>query len=72
MHDKFCLVLLLWNPFIEYSQMAFVLRFYKTTDEQLPPCKARCSFIQYMPNKPDKFWNQVFDGSGFRDKTHVQ
>ena len=24
-------------------------------DEQLLPCKARCKFIQYMANKPDKF-----------------
>ena len=26
-----------------------------TVDEQLLPCKARCKFIQYMSNKPDKF-----------------
>ena len=26
-----------------------------TADEQLLPCKARCKFIQYMANKPDKF-----------------
>lgn len=26
-----------------------------TVDEQLLPCKTRCKFIQYMPNKPDKF-----------------
>ena len=24
-------------------------------DEQLLPCKARCKFIQYIANKPDKF-----------------
>ena len=28
---------------------------YITIDEQLLPCKARCRFIQYMPNKLDKF-----------------
>ena len=26
-----------------------------TIDEQLISCTARCKFIQYMPNKPDKF-----------------
>ena len=26
-----------------------------TIDEQLLPCKVRCKFIQYNPNKPDKF-----------------
>ncbi|KAL2730766.1 piggyBac transposable element-derived protein 4-like [Vespula squamosa] len=26
-----------------------------TVDEQLFPTKVRCKFIQYMPNKPDKF-----------------
>ncbi len=26
-----------------------------TIDEQLFPTKARCRFIQYMENKPDKF-----------------
>jgi len=32
-------------------------------DEQLLPTKTRCPFIQFMPNKPDKFgikfWNLV-------------
>ena len=60
MHDKFFLVLLLlWNPFIEYSQTAFVLRFYKTIDEQLLPCKARCRFNQYRSNVPDKFGTKL-------------
>ena len=26
-----------------------------TIDEQLLPCKVRCKFILYIPNKPDKF-----------------
>ena len=24
-------------------------------DEKLFPCRTKCEFIQYMPNKPDKF-----------------
>ena len=39
-----------WN-----SKKAYVPNPYITIDEQLLPCKARCRFIQYMPNKPDKF-----------------
>ena len=34
--------------------MAFVLSFYKITDEKLLPCKARFRIIQYIPNKLDK------------------
>jgi len=32
-----------------------VPNFDLTIDEQLFPCKARCPFIQYTENKPDKF-----------------
>ena len=53
--DKFCLTSSLWKPFIENSQKAYVPSPYITVDEQLLPCKAKCRFIQYMPNKPDKF-----------------
>ena len=53
--DKFCLASSLWKPFIENSQKAYVPSPYITIDEILLPCKARCRFIQYMPNKPDKF-----------------
>ena len=53
--DKFCLASSLWKPFIENSQKAYVPRTYITADEQLLPCKAMCRFIQYMPNKPEKF-----------------
>ena len=54
-YDKFCLVSSQWNSFIENCQKAYVPGPYITIDEQLLPCKARCRFIQYMPNKPDKF-----------------
>ena len=35
--------------------MCFKPNKHFTIDEQLLPCKSRCSFIQYMPKKPDKF-----------------
>ena len=53
--DKFCLASSLWNSFIENCQKAFRPNANITVDEQLLPCKARCKFIQYMANKPDKF-----------------
>jgi len=53
--DKFCLASCLWNCFIENSQNSYVPNVYLTVGEQLLPCKARCKFIQYMANKPDKF-----------------
>jgi len=53
--DKFCLASQIWNPFIENCQKSFIPSPYVTVDEQLLPCKARCNFIQYMANKPDKF-----------------
>ena len=45
----------LWNPFIESCQKTHVPGPYITFDEQLLPYKARCRFLQYTPNKPDKF-----------------
>ena len=53
--DKFCLAFCLQNCFIENRQKSYVPNVYVTVDEQLLPCKARCKFIQYMANKPDKF-----------------
>jgi hypothetical protein len=37
------------------SQRAYTPEFSLTVDEQLFPCKSRCKYTQYMPNKPDKF-----------------
>ncbi|CAF0776896.1 unnamed protein product [Brachionus calyciflorus] len=53
--DKFCMIRELWNKFIENSQACYRPNQHLTVDEQLLPSKNRCSFIQYMPNKPDKF-----------------
>ena len=53
--DKFALASEIWNRFIANCNMAYNPYGYLTADEQLLPCKARCRFIQYMANKPDKF-----------------
>lgn len=53
--DKFALVSEIWNPFIENCISNYNPGENLTIDEQLFPTKARCKFIQYMPQKPDKF-----------------
>ncbi|XP_042911628.1 piggyBac transposable element-derived protein 4-like [Parasteatoda tepidariorum] len=53
--DKFALVSDVWNRFIENCKTNYTPGPNLTVDEQLFPTKARCRFIQYMPNKPDKF-----------------
>jgi hypothetical protein len=53
--DKFALVSQVWNAFISNCIRAFKPDVNVTVDEQLLPCKARCKYLQYMPNKPDKF-----------------
>ena len=53
--DKFCFLLETWNNFIKNSKKYYVPNFDLTIEEQLFPCKNRCPFIQYMPNKTDKF-----------------
>ena len=52
---KFCLAYLLWNLFLENFQKAYNPNVNIIIDGQLFSCTARCKFIQYMPNKPDKF-----------------
>ena len=53
--EKFCLASSLWNLFIENCQKVFRSNANITVDELLLPCKARCTLIQYIANKPDKF-----------------
>jgi hypothetical protein len=58
--DKFALASDLWYPFIENCKRCYNPSQHLTIDEQLLPCKCRCSFIQYMSNKPDKFGIKFF------------
>jgi hypothetical protein len=53
--DKFAMFSDIWNKFIENCALSYKPGENLVVDEQLFPCKARCKFIQYMPNKPDKF-----------------
>jgi hypothetical protein len=53
--DKFAMISTVWDRFIINSQNCFKPGAFLTVDEQLFPTKARCRFIQYMPDKPQKF-----------------
>ncbi len=54
-NDKFCLICEIWDRFVLNSQVSYKPDKYLTIDKQLFPCQSRCSFTQYMPDKPDKF-----------------
>ena len=53
--EKFCLISEVWSCFVENCKKCYVPNCNLTIDEQLFPCQARCPFLQYMVNKPDKF-----------------
>ncbi|KAF7640843.1 hypothetical protein LDENG_00010390, partial [Lucifuga dentata] len=53
--NKFALVSEIWEKFVENSIACYKPGADITVDEQLFPTKARCSFIQYIASKPDKF-----------------
>ena len=53
--DKFRMFREIWEKFIYNSQACYIPGPDLTIDEQLFPCKSRCSFIQYMSSKPNKF-----------------
>ena len=53
--DTFCMARDLWERLIENSKACYRPNQFLTVDEQLLAMKCRCSFLQYMPNKPDKF-----------------
>lgn len=54
-NDKFALISEVWTTFIENCQLCYKAGENIAIDEQLFPTKTRCRFLQYMPNKPDKF-----------------
>ncbi|KAG8239431.1 hypothetical protein J437_LFUL018881, partial [Ladona fulva] len=53
--DNFALASEPWNIFISNSRANYNPSESVTADEQLYPTNCKCSFIQFMPNKPDKF-----------------
>ena len=53
--NKFALFMDICNRFVDNNISCYKPGDNITIDERWFPTKSRCRFIQYMPNKPDKF-----------------
>ena len=53
--DKFALIRQIFQHFANQCQKKYTCKFLLTVDEQVMPLKSRCSFVTFMPNKPDKY-----------------
>ena len=53
--DKFAPIRDVFTTFLSMCKSEYTCDFSLTVDEQLMPLKSRCSFITFMPNKPDKY-----------------
>lgn len=53
--DRFAAIRDLWDTVMTNLQRCYYPHENITVDEQLFPCRSRCCFIQYMPQKPAKF-----------------
>lgn len=58
--DKLCPIRELFEIFITNCQDIFTPSEYLTIDEQLVGFRGRCSFRQYIPNKPNKYGIKIF------------
>ena len=53
--DKFAPIRQAFENFTNQCQKKYTCTFSLTMDEQMMPLKSRCSFVTFMPNKPDKY-----------------
>ena len=53
--DKFAPITRVFQNCAIQCQKKYTCKFSLTVDEQLMPLKSRCSFVTFMPNKPDKY-----------------
>ena len=53
--DKFAPIRQVFQDFANQCQKKYTCKFLLTVDEQLMPLKSRCSFVTFMPSKPDKY-----------------
>ena len=53
--DKFAPSRQAFENFTNQCQKKYTRTFSLTVDEQLMPLKSRCSFVTFMPNKPNKY-----------------
>ena len=53
--DKFAIIRQVFQDFANQCQKMYMCKFSLTVDEQLMPLKSHCSFVTFMPSKPDKY-----------------
>ena len=53
--DKFAPIRQVFQNFANEYQKKYTCKFLLTVDEQLMPLKLHCSFVTFMPSKPDKY-----------------
>ena len=53
--DKFSPIRQVFHDFANQCQKKYTCKFLLTVDEQLMPLKSRCSFVTFMPSKPNKY-----------------
>lgn len=58
--DKLCPIRNIWEQVTANFKKYYIPSQNLTIDEQLMPCRCRCSFIQFMPKKPDKYGIKIF------------
>ncbi|XP_037052002.1 piggyBac transposable element-derived protein 4-like [Bradysia coprophila] len=58
--DKLCPIRDVWEKVTGGFKKYYIPSQNLTIDEQLMPCRCRCSFIQFMPKKPDKYGIKIF------------
>nr|XP_022902638.1 piggyBac transposable element-derived protein 4-like [Onthophagus taurus] len=58
--DKLAMVSYIWDLFIQQCKTCVIPDTNVTIDEQLVRFRGRCTFVQYMPSKPDKYGLKIF------------
>ncbi|GFN83395.1 PiggyBac transposable element-derived protein 4 [Plakobranchus ocellatus] len=58
--DLFAPIRDLWEQFLKTLKRHYIPGVSVTVDEQLVPWRGRCSFLQYLPSKPDKYGIKIF------------
>ena len=49
-----------WDKFTQNLKQYYIPGPFITVDEQLVPFRGRCSFLQYLPSKPDRYDLKIF------------
>jgi len=58
--DKLAAIRFILDEFVKNCKSTYSLSEFFTIDEMLVPFRGRCSFIQYVPNKPAKYGIKIF------------